>query len=124
MRPRPGSDVGMAGTGSSRPYDRLGKPSVTSVRPAGMAWRFRRMRAMSGAEVYHRVKIAVRDRWHPPPYAAWSADEAGRRLFAAPPDDTFASSRLRGLFTPALDRRQLEPELTMARALLAGRWTV
>ena len=97
-------------------------PSLRFVPPRRIAWRMRRLRAMSAAEISHRLHITVRDRWRPPPYAADTPDEASRRLFSAPPQDALASSRLHRLVAAPGHRELFEVELTDARALLAGRW--
>jgi hypothetical protein len=88
-----------------------------------LAWKLRRLGAMSPGEVLGRAAVSMRDRLAPPAYARLTPDQAAARLFADPAaalDDNRAIARLR-----VPDHAEgLEGTVSAARALASGRWQV
>ena len=79
---------------------------------------------MSAAEVAHRARIALRDRFAAPAYASWAPGPAGERLYEGGATNALASSLLprwvRGL-EPA---EEFAPAVAAARGVLDGRWSL
>ena len=91
---------------------------------SGLAWRLRRLTAMSPSELLHRGRVAARDRLSPPAYASLAPKEACARLYAADPAAALRTSRLPRLFAPALAPGPFTREVAAAAALARGEWTL
>ena len=61
---------------------------------SGIAWRLRRLTAMSPSEIAHRARVALRDHVSPPAWARRTPGEAFERLFPEGAVAALRSSRL------------------------------
>ncbi|HEY6865710.1 MAG TPA: heparinase II/III-family protein [Candidatus Eisenbacteria bacterium] len=94
---------------------------------SALAWKLKRLSAMSPLEIARRAGTALRDRTLPPAYARWTPDQAFERLFGADWEAAVHASRL-----DRLDRLArlpagvgaIEPAVAAARELRAGRWSI
>lgn len=94
---------------------------------SGLAWKLRRLGAMTAPEILHRARIAGRDRLAPPSYERRTPAEAFRQLFAGTAEEVLASSRLAALThkpSPKSSRKAFAAEIAAADGLMRGEWSV
>lgn len=88
---------------------------------SGLAWKLRRLGAMTLAEIAGRVQTTLADAFVPAPWQGYSPEEAGERLFE---DRTPRLARERWACAAHLPLATLLPgTLAAAAQLAAGRWT-
>ena len=90
---------------------------------SGLAWRLRRLTAMTPLEIARRARVALRDRLSPPGWARRSPGEAFEHLFPQGPEAALRSSRLGYLVHLPAEVGALEFAVAAARELRAGRWS-
>ena len=90
---------------------------------SGLAWRLRRLGAMSPGEVLGRAAVSLRDRVAPPAWARLDPATAAQRLFDDPARALEANRAIGALHAPP-GPAGLEATIAAARALADGRWQV
>lgn len=90
---------------------------------SGLAWKLRRLGAMSPAEVVGRAAVTMRDRIAPPAWARLAPDAAARCLFADPERALAENRALACLHVPG-DASALADTVAAAGALARGEWQV
>ncbi len=90
---------------------------------SGLAWRWRRLTAMTPHEIAWRALAAARDRVRPPAWARRAPGEAFERFFPAGLEETLRGSRLDRLVHLPAEVGALEFAVVAARDLRAGRWS-
>ena len=89
-----------------------------------LGWKLARLSAMSPAEVAHRARIVLRDRFAPPAYASWSPAQAGPRLYDGGAARALASSLLPRWPRALEPAEDFAPAVGAGRGLLDGRWSL
>ena len=89
-----------------------------------LGWKLARLSAMSPAEVAHRARIVLRDRFAPPAYASWSPAQAGPRLYDGGAARALASSLLPHWPRTLEPTEDFAPAVAAGRGLLDGRWSL
>src|SRR5690242_7473658 len=92
-----------------------------SAAMSGLAWKLRRLGAMTPAEILGRAQTSLADAFVPAPWQGYSPEEAGERLFE---HRTPALARDRWAHGAHLPPASVLPgTLAAAARLAAGRWT-
>ena len=89
-----------------------------------LRWKLARLSAMPAAEIAHRARVALRDRFAPAAYASWAPGPAGERLYDGGAASALASSLLPRWVHPLEPAEEFAPVIAAARALLDGRWSL
>lgn len=89
---------------------------------SGLGWTLRRLRAMGPAEIAHRTRVALLDRFGAPAHERWPAALACERLFEGGAAGALATSRLGALVRALPGGADAEALGRSARELGEGRW--
>lgn len=89
-----------------------------------LAWKLRRLQAMSGDEIAHRLWIALRDRFAPARYETMTSIQAFEHLFDADEEQVLRYGRLDRLTQFHPGASGLDDAAEAGRRLMYGRWLV